>query len=243
MVKRIWFAVGVTAAIVGFGCSGGNSSASGPYSGPSCQGSGGAQTSNTACDQCVHAACANAAQCLQSDCSDYLACDCACQPNDSTCHTGCASKATSACHSCVVSLTQCQETSCTSECHGGSAAQGSSSSSSSGGGGSGSSSGGASPGSCVPQPVRGSCYLAASNACAEYTGSGYAPDLATLEQSCMTAGGAFSTNGCPTDMRLGGSCVLLCGMPSEEVTYLYAGLASDTKSYCQAAGTSATYVP
>jgi hypothetical protein len=59
-----------------------------------------------------------------SDCSDYVACNCACAPNDIGCHQGCAGKISQACQNDIESAQQCQRQTCAAECGGGSGSSG-----------------------------------------------------------------------------------------------------------------------
>jgi hypothetical protein len=92
-----------------------------PYSGPSCR--PGAQAAaqpgdpaSDACNSCEKKNCSMEAQCLTTDCTVYFTCYCACAMNDYSCRSICSPKLTQACRTCINSVAQCSQNSCTDAC-------------------------------------------------------------------------------------------------------------------------------
>jgi hypothetical protein len=96
-------------------------SGSNNITGPSCpSGSmppvGGTQ-SNSACDQCAQSKCASASACVNTDCSGYVSCFCACKMGDTSCYTNCFGQLSSgSCGTCISGALSCQAQSCSSAC-------------------------------------------------------------------------------------------------------------------------------
>jgi len=96
---------------------------------------------------------------------------------------------------------------------------------------------------CVPKKVQAGCIelpldggKSSPGTCVDYTGSAYT--AATVEKACTTG----SVTSCPTDGRVGGSCVLNCGLPNETVTYDYSGITlAQVEAACK--GQSGIYLP
>jgi len=143
-MKKIVWMVSIAAGLALLACSSSKSNGTAfPYSGPSCmsgQPTMTTTTTSTACSTCTQNACSSSAtsQCIDTTCSSFFTCFCACQPGTS-CILNCPQS--SACTSCVTSLSNCytqaQQTTCASECGatdaGGGSSGGGTSSSSSGG--------------------------------------------------------------------------------------------------------------
>jgi len=91
------------------------SSGSGGVTLPSCKGSGEGMLS-AACQSCVTSSCASQVSGQESACGTYNACYEACQCNDTSCLSGCMSKATSACQQALAQFGVCLESSCKTEC-------------------------------------------------------------------------------------------------------------------------------
>ena len=118
------FVIGIVTlvATMGVACSSNNDR---PPGGPSCQPSTSPSSSSTSpCDECTQARCETMYRSAVSDCSDYVACNCACAPNDIGCHQGCAGKISQACQNDIESAQQCQRQTCAAECGGGSGSSG-----------------------------------------------------------------------------------------------------------------------
>jgi hypothetical protein len=102
--------------------SNGAGSTTGP-SGPSCPGGQLPMTDTTgtdtspACTSCINSKCNP--QSVVSSCNDYLVCACACQPNDTSCASGCSSKRSSGCTQAEANLAACVFGTCASDCLGG----------------------------------------------------------------------------------------------------------------------------
>jgi hypothetical protein len=77
----------------------------------SCMGS-----SSTPCGACVTSKCSSSLSQLESDCASFVACACACPPNESGCESGCEGDITPICMTAIQSIESCETSSCESAC-------------------------------------------------------------------------------------------------------------------------------
>ena len=120
MKKVFWTAASAVALLAAIACS--SSKGSGGlafnYSGPSCPSGQPATTTavSQACITCAENACSSPSEntCVNSTCSAYYTCYCACAATDTTCQGGC--RQSSDCMTCEATLTDCFTTAVTGSC-------------------------------------------------------------------------------------------------------------------------------
>jgi hypothetical protein len=119
--RGAWLAVATSLAAVlacGSGNNGSNNSGNGsgngnggfPYTGPSC----GSTVINEGCWGCLQSSCNGG--CLTSACNDFFNCFCNCAQGSNSCYQGCATNISPSCQQCVLSISSCEQSSCSSAC-------------------------------------------------------------------------------------------------------------------------------
>ncbi len=112
MKKVFWTAASAGALLAAIACSSSSKGSGGlafNYSGPSCPSGQPANTTavSQACITCAEDACSNPSEntCVNSTCSAYYTCYCACAAMDTTCQGGCTQSPD--CMTCETTLTDC----------------------------------------------------------------------------------------------------------------------------------------